>query len=162
VSSLRDIEKGIKTHIFEKYSKAPEYRDILLKSVQYLPDEVYPTIKMFVNDCIGFGMESEKKVTYSDLFWGTSDAIKLDKNKLMVFDLKTGSRPAKEPQVFIYAALFCLENHLKPNNVTIETRIYQNAEIISTVPEPGDIQAIMEKIIHLDSLATKFDGGKRR
>lgn len=162
VSSLKEIEKGVKTHIFEKWVKAPEYRDILLKNIDYLPDEVYPTVKMFINDCIGYRMESEKKVSYSNLFWGTSDAIKFEKNKLMVFDLKTGSKPAKESQVFVYAALYFLENHLKPDKVDIETRLYQNAEIRTTVPDPGDISAIMQKIVHLDSLATKFDGGKRR
>ena len=30
ISNIKEIEKGVKTHIYEKYSNAPEYRSMLL------------------------------------------------------------------------------------------------------------------------------------
>lgn len=157
VSNIKEIEKGVKTHIYEKYSKVPEYRDMLLENMDYLPHEIYPTVKLFVNDCINHRMLSEEKVEYTDLFWGTSDAIKCENNYLQVFDLKTGSRPAKETQLYTYAALYCLQEHMKPDELDgVEIRIYQNAEVLVDNPPSDVIYDIMNKIVHANSVITNF------
>lgn len=162
VSNIKEIEKGVKTHIYEKY-KTPdvlEYRAMLIKNMEYLPHEIYPTVKLFINDSISFRMNSEQKIKYSELCYGTSDAIKFENRLLQVFDLKTGSRPAKETQLCVYAALFCLENHIKPNEINIETRIYQNAEVFIDNPPADVIYDIMSKIVHADAVINKFKGGR--
>lgn len=164
VSSTREAEKGVKTHIYEKYNKDPEYRELLLKHMRYIPSESYASIRMFVNDSIGFRMESEKQLYFSEYFNGTSDAIKYyDKEKLLrVSDLKTGSRPAKIEQVFIYASLYCLQYKLDPLKTNFETRIYQNGEIYIEQPFGEDIADIVQNIIHKNKVLTKFEGGKRK
>lgn len=162
VSGIKEVHKGVKTHIFEKYDKSPEYRDMLLENIDYLPTEIYPTIKLFVNDCIGFRMDSEMRVTYSDLLWGTTDAIRCHDNILQVFDLKTGSKPAKETQLYTYAALYCLQEHIKPDTLdAVETRIYQNGDVFMDNPPSDIIYDIMHKIVHVDSVINKFKGGRR-
>lgn len=159
VSNIKEIEKGVKTHIYEKYSKAPEYRDMLIENMDYLPHEIYPTIKLFINDSIGYMMLSEQKIVYSDLFWGTADAIKCANNFLQVFDLKTGSKPAKEAQLYTYAALYCLQEHVKPDELAgIEIRIYQAGEVYVDNPTSEDIYDIMSKITHADTLLNNFRG----
>lgn len=157
VSNIKEIEKGVKTHIYEKYAKNEDYKNMLLENMDYLPHEIYPTIKLFVNDCIGYRMRSEEKLVYSDLFWGTSDAIKCENNFLQVFDLKTGSRPAKESQLYTYASLYCLQEHTKPEELSgVEIRIYQNAEVLVDNPPADVIYDIMNKIVHADALLNKF------
>ena len=53
-------------------------------------------------------------------------------------------------QLMIYAALFCLEYHIKPNDIHIELRLYQfdQAEILE--PDPNDIYGIMDTIVEFD------------
>ena len=51
-------------------------------------------INQFVNDCIGFRMDSEVPLYYSQNCFGTADAISFKDNKLMIFDLKTGKTKA--------------------------------------------------------------------
>lgn len=161
VSNIKEIEKGVKTHIYDKYAKTPEYRDMLLSNIYYLPGEIYPTVKLFVNDCIGYRMQSEQKVGYSEFFWGTADAIRCVDNRLQVFDLKTGTRPAKMTQLCVYAALYCLQEHMKPDQLSeIETRIYQMGEVIVDNPPSDIIYDIMHKISDFDAVVNKFKGGK--
>ena len=50
----------------------------------------------------------------------------------------------------IYAALFCLEYSVDPNQIEMELRIYQSDEISVLNPEPEDILTIMDKIIFFD------------
>lgn len=104
------------------------------------------TLNMFVNDCIGFKMNSEQILYYSDNCFGTADAISFKQNKLRIFDLKTGVTPSSMKQLEIYAALFCLEYDTQPNDIEIELRLYQNDEIKILEPSKEDIMYIMEKI----------------
>ena len=60
-------------------------------------------------------------------------------------------------QLEVYAALFCLEYRLKPGDIDMELRIYQNDEIIVHEPTTEDIAHIMDKIIHLDKLLEQLD-----
>ena len=88
------------------------------------------TLSAYINDAIGFKMEPEVVLFYSEYFFGTADSICFRNNFLRIHDLKTGATPAKMEQLEIYAALFCLEYNIKPGEIEIELRLYQNDEVI--------------------------------
>ena len=115
------------------------------------------TIYAYVNDAIGFKMSTEVVLYYSDRFFGTADAISFRDGTLRIHDLKTGTRPVHIEQLMIYAALFCLEYKIKPSEINIELRIYQNDEILYHKPAPEDISQIIDKIIRLNKLLEKVD-----
>lgn len=116
------------------------------------------TLYAYVNDAIGFKMDTEVVLFYSPRFFGTADSISFRKNFLRIHDLKTGKNPAKMEQLMVYAALFCLEYRIKPGDIEMELRIYQNDEIVIFNPTAEDILPIMDKIVHLDKLLARMDG----
>ena len=105
-----------------------------------------------MNDAIGFKMDTEVVLYYSDNFFGTADSISFRDNFLRIHDLKTGKTPVHMEQLEIYAALFCLEYKVRPGDIDMELRIYQNDEVIVFNPTAEDILPIMDKIVHLDKL----------
>lgn len=107
-------------------------------------------LHMFVNDAIGFKMTSEQVLYYSDNSFGTADAISFKDNFLRIHDLKTGFTKPSFKQLDIYAALFCLEYGVDPNNIEVEERLYQGNGFEVSVPEPLYIQNVMDKIIEFD------------
>ena len=115
------------------------------------------TLYAYVNDAIGFKMSTEVVLFYSRRFFGTADAISFRKGVLRIHDLKTGKIPAHMTQLEIYAALFCLEYKVKPGDIKMELRIYQNDEILYHNPTAEDIVPIMDKIVHLNKLLEKID-----
>ena len=115
------------------------------------------TIYAYVNDAIGFKMDTEVVLLYSPRFFGTADAICFRNGVLRIHDLKTGKTPVHIEQLMIYAALFCLEYKVKPADIEIELRIYQNDEVLYHRPEPNEIAVIMDRIIYLDNLLEKVD-----
>ena len=115
------------------------------------------TIYAYVNDAIGFKMNTEVVLYYSDRFFGTADAISFRNGVLRIHDLKTGKTPVHMEQLEIYAALFCLEYKIKPGEIDMELRIYQNDEVLVHNPTAEDILPIMDKIIHLNKLIEKLD-----
>lgn len=114
------------------------------------------TLNMYVNDAIGFKMTPEQVLYYSDNCFGTADAILFRNGLLRIHDLKTGQIPAHMEQLEIYAALFCLEYGIKPGEIGMELRIYQNDEIIYDVPTAEDIAPIMDRIVVSDKIITKM------
>jgi len=116
------------------------------------------TIYNYVNDAIGFKMTPEVVLFYSDYFFGTTDAICFRDKVLRIHDLKTGTKPAHMEQLEIYAALFCLEYKIKPSEIEIELRIYQNDEVIVHNPTAEDIVPIMDKIVHLNNILIENEG----
>ena len=110
------------------------------------------TLYAYVNDAIGFRMSTEVILYYSDFFFGTADAISFRNGVLRIHDLKTGKTPVHMDQLEVYAALFCLEYKMRPSDIKMELRIYQNDGVICHEPDPNDIVAIMEKIVHFDKL----------
>lgn len=114
------------------------------------------TLNLYVNDAIGYKMETEKTLKYSDNCFGTADAIAFNQNLLRIHDLKTGITATSMHQLEVYTALFCLEYHMNPTNIDIELRIYQNDEVIIHNPIPEDIFYIMDKIITFDKLVDKL------
>ena len=118
------------------------------------------TLCAYVNDAIGFKMETEVVLFYSERFFGTADAISFRNGVLRIHDLKTGKVGKIEShmeQLEVYAALFCLEYKVKPSDIQIELRVYKCDEVITRNPTAEDIVPIMDKIIHLDKLLEKID-----
>lgn len=110
------------------------------------------TIAHYINDAIGFRMQPEQILYYSENFFGTADAISFKKNFLRIHDLKTGKIPAHIEQLKVYAALFCLEYGIKPGDIQMELRIYQNDDVLICNPTAEDILPIMDKIISFDKI----------
>lgn len=118
------------------------------------------TICAYVNDAIGYKMDTEVVLFYSERFFGTADAICFRNNTLRIHDLKTGKVGNIEShfeQLEIYAALFCLEYKIKPGDIDIELRVYKNDEIAVKNPTAEDIGPIIDKIIHLNKLLERID-----
>ena len=115
------------------------------------------TIYAYVNDAIGFKMDTEVVLFYSERFFGTADAISFRNGVLRIHDLKTGKTPVKMEQLKIYAALFCLEYKVKPGEIKIELRIYQNYEILYHNPTADEILPIMDHIVHLNKIIEKLE-----
>ena len=114
------------------------------------------TICRYVNDAIGYRMTPEQVLYYSENCFGTADAISFREDLLRIHDLKTGTTPAKITQLLIYAALFCLEYRVKPNDIKMELRIYQNDDILIHEATPSEIVPLMDKIQTFDKLITNL------
>lgn len=114
------------------------------------------TLNMYVNDAIGFRMTPEQPLFYSENCFGTADAISFRKDMLRIHDYKSGAIPAHIEQLEIYAALFCLEYKVKPSEIEMELRLYQNNEILYHTPTAEDIVPIMDKIITFDKVIRKI------
>lgn len=109
------------------------------------------TIARYVNDAIGYDMEPEQTLYYSENCFGHTDAISFRRNKLKIFDLKNGITPTSMQQLRIYAALFCLEYGFKPFELAeIELRIYQSDDIKREIADPDEIFHIMDTIVMHD------------
>lgn len=122
------------------------------------------TLYAYVNDAIGFKMDTEVVLYYSDRFFGTADAISFRDNVLRIHDLKTGKTGKIEDhmeQLEVYAALFCLEYRIKPGDIDMELRVYKNDQVLVHNPTAEDIVPVMDKIIHLNKLIEKFEGEAR-
>ena len=135
-------ERGTRLHAF-----AAECIDLKQK----LPKNK-KTLNTYVNDAIGFRMDTEQVLYYSDNCFGTADAISFNDGFLRIHDLKTGAVPAHMEQLFIYDALFCMEYHVKPKDILIENRIYQNDDVLIETPTADIIDPIIEKIKEFDKI----------
>lgn len=110
------------------------------------------TLNMFVNDAIGYKMTPEQILYYSPNCFGTTDAISFRNNFLRIHDLKTGETPAHMEQLMVYAALFCLEYGMKPSEIDMELRIYQNDQVLCHNATVEDIFPIMDRIVTFDKV----------
>jgi hypothetical protein len=143
--------------------RGTEMHDLAAKLIKLgveLP-QTTKTFDQYVNDAIGYRMRPEQTLYYSDNCFGTADAIAWDENLkiLRIHDLKTGQVvPAKIEQLYIYAALFCLEYHQKPGNMGFVLRLYQNNKIVEDTPTADVILPIMDKIIQFDKLLNNIKG----
>lgn len=116
------------------------------------------TIYSYINDGIGFNMTTEVVLFYSQYFFGTADSISFRNNFLRIHDLKTGTTKTSMEQLFIYVALFCLEYKIKPSEIEIECRIYQNDDILIANPTTEDIVPVMDKIVHINKILELNEG----
>lgn len=128
-----------------------------LNSGTFIPKGAYDskalidTIALFVNDAIGFRMDSEVILAYDEIYsFGTSDAFSCDEKTktIRVHDLKTGSHPVKMTQLLLYAAQYCLEYRKNPKEYKFELRIYQNGEIIEYFPMAAEVEEHMQHIVY--------------
>ena len=143
-------ERGVELH---------EFAATCIRLRQKLPHSK-KTLNMYVNDSIGFHMEPELVLYYSENCFGTTDAICFRDNKLRIHDYKSGEIPAKMEQLYIYAALFCLEYKIDPYSIEIELRIYQNDEVVYDTPDPSVIRAVCDTIVNDDNLIHNIKEGK--
>lgn len=126
-------------------------------------DAILMNLGLYVNDAIQYGMSPEVVLYYSDNCFGTADSISFNKKKLRIHDLKTGVTKAHWEQLQIYAALFCLEYKVKPKDISIELRLYQDCEPLIFEPAPEDIMAICDKIVQSNNIIDEIKtGGKIR
>lgn len=147
-NNMKAKERGTKLHAFA--ADAIKYGVKLSHSRR--------TLNRYVNDAIGFGLNPERILYYSDNCFGTADAIDFSNGLLRIHDLKTGSHPASFKQLEVYAALFCLEYGVDPSQIDICLRIYQNDEILETVPEQELIQERIVKIVDSDRIISEEQG----
>lgn len=123
-------------------------------------DSVFENLMTYVNDGVGFKMIPEVVLFYSNNFFGTADAILFNEREriLRIHDYKSGVLPAHIEQLEIYAALFCLEYRYKPHEIETHLRIYQKNEVLCHDPEPGEIKAVIDKILEHESFLKQISG----
>lgn len=160
VSSKKVLVQQIENYIYQKYwneryQELDPYTIELIKKVGPIVDNIFNTIKNYINDSIGYKMVPEQVLKYSDNFFGTTDAIVFRNKSLRIHDLKTGQTPAKMEQLLVYAALFCLEYKVKPGDIETELRIYQTNEVLIDQPTAEDILPIMDQIVSFDKAIGK-------
>lgn len=114
------------------------------------------TLNMYVNDSIGFKMVPEQILYFSENCFGTADSIAFRNNFLRIHDYKSGVIPARMEQLEIYAALFCLEYRVKPTDIEMELRIYQNDDYLVENPTAEIIGPIINKIIACDKIISRI------
>lgn len=166
--SAKAVERGTRLHEFAAEA-------IELNRKQAGRD----TLSLYVNDAIGYKMQPEQTLFYSYNCYGTTDTIAYRRNVLRIHDLKTGEVEAHMKQLYIYAALFCLEYGAKvkelrkkgygdndiseilgvrPNELHFEPekmndiilRIYQFNEFKEEHPDPQEIRGLMDIIVNDD------------
>lgn len=115
-------------------------------------DRLFLNMVPYVNDAIGYHMSAEVKLKYSELCFGTADAIGVRGKQLRIHDLKTGTSPVHMDQLLVYTALFFHEfkRDYRPQTMKVELRIYQNGEIISNQPTLEEITKTMDRIVQED------------
>lgn len=115
------------------------------------------TLYAYINDAIGFRMDTEVVLYYSQYFFGTADAISFRNGMLRIHDLKTGESGHME-QLMVYAALFCLEYRMKPGEIKFELRLYKNDNVEVFNPTAEDILPIMDIIVRKNKILERIDG----
>lgn len=157
-----DEEKLVTTFLaFQAAQKGTELHAFACQAIRLgvkLPKST-KTLNSYVNDAIGFKMDTEQPLYYSENCFGTADAISFRKNFLRIHDFKSGESPTSMNQLLIYVALFCLEYQIRPGDIESELRIYQSNKIEGLVPEPGDILEIMDKIVRFDNRIKQIKAG---
>lgn len=123
-------------------------------------DRLFPNLMNYINDSIGFRMDPEVVLFYSQDFYGTADAISWSNDILRISDLKTGVTPASFDQLEIYAAFFCLDYKVKPRDIKcMEFRIYQNNEVMFAAPDPLEVLTpLIDQIILFNKALMDFEG----
>lgn len=162
--NVKSVKNNLETYLYFKHlnddgDSINEYGRKIVDEIAYLPKEVFETVKQYIHDGIAFKMTPEQPLVYSLYFYGTADCISFRDNVLRIHDLKTGSIPAHMEQLEIYAALFCLEYNIRPVDISMELRIYQNDEIVHHEPSVDDIVPIMDLIKTRDKELNKIYGG---
>lgn len=129
---------------------------------------VRDTVAMYINDCIDNDMQAEVQLYYSDNCFGTADAISYENGFLKIFDLKTGDSveyfrwnpdiqgwDVHYDQLLIYAALFCLEYKVRPNELKgCELRVYQSDNCVPYTPTVQELDWYISQIINANIIVS--------
>lgn len=118
------------------------------------------TLNSYINDAIDFHMSPEVGLCYSENCYGIADAIDFTNNFLRIHTLRTKHKPADMKQLLIYDALFCLKHDIKPRDIQIENRIYQNDKVLIANPTSADLNPIIEKIKEFDRVVREVKLGE--
>lgn len=147
------IKARIKLHTKDRHLVEYSLHKAGVPKSCYDSEDLLETLILFVNDAIGFRMSSEIILFYSYNMFGTTDAIVYDERTkiLRISDLKTGENPAKMDQLWVYAATFCLEYKIKPEDIKIILSIYQKGQVIIDEPDANLINNIMSIIVASDN-----------
>lgn len=150
VADLIDARIKITPKEAIKHIQLQLHRDGIPRNV-FDASEFSQTVSDYVKDGIGFDLKTEQPLKYSDKAYGTADGIRFNEKRgeLIIHDLKTGKVQADMSQLVAYAALFCLEYHIKPKDIQIILRIYQNGMISELEPKVSDILPVIDQIIEL-------------
>lgn len=146
------IKHRIKLHKSDRVAIQAELVRHGIPDYAFDANHILDNLVPYVNDGIAFKMQPEQVLYYSDICFGTADTIQYydKKRKLEIHDLKTGSIPAHWEQLEIYAALFFLEYgkrlDIRPGDIEIELRIYQNGETNIFKPETNEIVPFIDAI----------------
>lgn len=143
--NMQAKERGIVLH---------EFAATCIRLGQKLPRST-KTLNRYVNDAIGYRMDPEVTLYYSDDFFGTADAIVFENNLLRIHDFKSGEIEAKPEQLMVYDALFCLEYRKSPFEIEHELRIYQSDNVRVFNPTGKEIMDICDTIIRFSKLLNK-------
>ena len=128
----------------------PMQTGVIIPRGAYDSKELIETVMLFVNDAIGFRLDSEVILAYDEVYaFGTSDAFGCDEKTktIRVSDLKTGIHPVKMTQLLLYSAQYCLEYKKNPKEYKFELRIYQGGEIIEYFPMGEEVEEHMKRIV---------------
>lgn len=139
--SFRAAKRGTDLHLYA-------HEAIRLGMKQH---RVHQALAAYVNDAIAYDMLCEQPLYYSDNCFGTADTLCFRRKKLRIHDLKTGITATSMKQLYVYAAIFCLEYGADPFEIDIVLRIYQRDDIREDLPDPNEILSIMDKIIYADA-----------
>lgn len=122
------------------------------------------TLNTYVNDAINFMMSPEVVLCATYNAFGTADTISFRKERpedakmtLRIHDLKNGRNKASMDQLRIYAAYFCIEYGVNPNDIEIELRIYQNDEVYILNPYMEEGQDLRAEILTIMGRTEHFD-----
>ena len=141
------VQKGTELH---------EFAAQCIRLGQKLPRSK-KTLNLYVNDAIGYNMTPEQVLYYSNNCFGTADAICYRDGILRIHDLKTGQTPASIDQLMIYAGLFCLEYHFKPEDLTgVCLRIYQSDNYVEHFPTMDELKDVISKIKFADEVIERL------
>lgn len=142
------VKRGTELHDFAQ-------RAITLKRKMPRNSE---TVNRYINDAIGFRLHPEQPLMYSDICFGTADAIGYDErtNFVRIHDLKTGQTPASMDQLLIYLAMFCLEYGIDPEDIKAELRIYQNDDVDILNPTADDLMPVVETMVESEECISQL------
>ena len=153
--AYKHIKHRIKLNKFDKKNVMLELLSngipgVIIDEIDF--DAMYDNLMTYVNDGVGFKLEPEVVLYYSNNFFGTADAIAYSERDrfLRIHDYKSGTTPAHIEQLKIYAALFSLEYRIKPTEFESELRIYQNNNVIFHNPTADEITKVVNTIMEFD------------
>lgn len=128
----------------------------------------WPVLANYVNDAIDFGMTPEQMLFFSFNCYGTADTISFEPYSnddrfagfLRIHDLKTGVTKASEDQLYVYAAIFCLEYDIKPFTMDGELRIYQGNKVYECPIDRAYLAYVYDSIRSSDEIIEQHGSGE--